>query len=108
MTPYEKELYSHYNDVLRFANSLTKNMDDAKDLTQTVFLKCLEHATAENHNSTNVKGFLFVITKNTFITSTKRKKTEPIEAAHNIAQHDTVNIDIQAMTRCEITRLKGE
>jgi len=71
-----------------FALSLTRNLDDAKDLLQDTYLKALRYREKYREN-THLKAWLFTIMKNTFINNYRRKtKTKTM-----ISQGDDVTMN---------------
>lgn len=71
--------------LLRYAISLTKNIDDAQDLLQQTYLKTLE-----NHeklsNLSNIKGWILCIMRNTFIND-YNKKIKETKHLYNYRNH---------------------
>ena len=61
------------NNLKSFAQSLTLNSDDAKDLLQDTILKAFRYR-EKFVDPTNLKAWLFTIMKNTFINDYRRKK----------------------------------
>jgi len=55
-----------------FAMSFTNNTDDADDLVQDTFLKAVRHADQFEQGS-NLKGWLYMILKNTFINDYRKR-----------------------------------
>lgn len=58
--------------LIAFAMSFTKNIDDAKDLTQETMLKAIRYKDYYKPK-TNFKAWIFTIMKNTFINQYRRK-----------------------------------
>lgn len=58
--------------LLAFAMKFTRNIDDAKDLTQETMLKALRYQDYYKPK-TNFKAWIFTIMKNTFINQYRRK-----------------------------------
>lgn len=66
------ELWSYKENLRSFAFSFTQNDDDADDLVQDTLLKALRYA--KNYKpGTNLKGWLYMILRNTFINNYRRK-----------------------------------
>lgn len=63
------EMESH---LMAFAMSYTRNVDDAKDLTQETMLKAIRYRDKYTPK-TNFKAWIFTIMKNTFINQYRRK-----------------------------------
>ena len=59
--------------LIRYAYSLTLNMEDAKDLVQETFLKAILHQKAYQKD-TNLRAWLFTIMKNSFINNYRKNK----------------------------------
>ena len=70
---FNETLTSMESYLLSFAMSFTKNMDDAKDLTQETMLKAIRYRSYYKPK-TNFKAWIFTIMKNTFINQYRRKK----------------------------------
>jgi RNA polymerase sigma-70 factor (ECF subfamily) len=75
MMSFEKKLLDHMPALRAFAQSLTKNREDAEDLAQDTFVK----ATAARQRGlfqedTNFSGWLHVIAKNTWTSRAKRDR----------------------------------
>lgn len=67
-------LLARHNDYLHpFAQSLTKDEDDAKDLCQETMLKALLYQD-KYEMGTNLKAWLYTIMRNTFINQYRRNK----------------------------------
>ncbi|GAA0182265.1 sigma-70 family RNA polymerase sigma factor [Clostridium sediminicola] len=83
------EIVSKYSDmVLRLAFIYVKNISDAEDITQDVFLK-LYRGNKVFNNDEHLKAWLIVVTKNTskdYIKSLWRRKTE--ELKDNLSAND--------------------
>ena len=71
MTEFNDELIKLEDLLIRFAQKLTSNREDANDLLQDTFLKALMY---RNHfeDSTNLKAWACTIMKNTFINNYRR------------------------------------
>ena len=68
---FHKELTSLQENLQYFAQSLTQDEDDAKDLVQETFLKALTYRDKFEEN-TNLKAWTYTIMKNTFINNYRR------------------------------------
>jgi len=60
-------------NLKNFAQSLTLNSDDAKDLLQDTILKAFRYK-EKYADHTNLKAWMFTIMKNTFINNYRKKK----------------------------------
>ncbi|HQW04749.1 MAG: sigma-70 family RNA polymerase sigma factor [Flavobacteriales bacterium] len=70
---FENQLMSLQDRMLYFALRLTRNMEDARDLTQESLLKAL--ANRDQYKAdTNFKAWLYTIVRNTFINGTRRDR----------------------------------
>lgn len=69
---FTKSLTSLESYLLAFAMNYTKNIDDAKDLTQETMLKAIRYK-EKYKPKTNFKAWVFTIMKNTFINQYRRK-----------------------------------
>lgn len=69
---FTNTLTSIESNLLAFAINYTKNMEDAKDLTQETMLKALRYKDYYKPK-TNFKAWVFTIMKNTFINQYRRK-----------------------------------
>lgn len=70
---FNQRLMSMRDLLLYFAMSLTRNMDDAKDLLQESFLKALTHR-EQYLDGSNFKAWMHTIVRNTFINEHRRNK----------------------------------
>lgn len=59
----------YHQDLLLYAYSLTRNIDDAKDLVSDAFVKALL-----SFEGNHLKPWLYVVLKNEFYTQAKRKR----------------------------------
>jgi len=75
-TKFTSEICAHADQLMSHALKFTRDEDDAKDLLQETLIKGLRFADTFD-KGTNVKGWLYVIMKNTYINdfnrATKRK-----------------------------------
>jgi|SRR5690554_925046 len=69
---FNNTLMSIESYLLAFAMSFTKNIEDAKDLTQETMLKAIRYKDYYKPK-TNFKAWVFTIMKNTFINQYRRK-----------------------------------
>lgn len=68
---FNKQLTSLHNNLSYFANTLTQNEEEAKDLVQETYLKALTYRDKFEEN-TNLKAWTYTIMKNTFINNYRR------------------------------------
>ena len=68
---FNTQLTNLQDNLTYFANTLTQNMDDAKDLVQETYLKALTYRDKFEAN-TNLKAWTYTIMKNTFINNYRR------------------------------------
>ena len=74
MTPFEKTLNAHLNELLNFARSKLNNKELAADVVQESLLKALK-ARQTLKDETNIRAWLYSILRNT-ITDLYRKQTK--------------------------------
>lgn len=70
---FDERLMSMHDRLLYFALSLTRNLEDAKDLIQESMLKALMNRD-QYTTGTNIKAWMFTIVRNTFINGIKRDR----------------------------------
>lgn len=76
-----ESLYRHYSsDILNFLIYLTKNSEDANDISQEVWMKVI-HKKDSLQKPELFKQWLYRIAKNTFINHFNNNKKEPISLA---------------------------
>jgi RNA polymerase sigma-70 factor (ECF subfamily) len=68
---FNKQLTNLQANLSYFANTLTQNSEDAKDLVQETYLKALTYRDKFEDN-TNLKAWTYTIMKNTFINNYRR------------------------------------
>jgi RNA polymerase sigma factor (sigma-70 family) len=68
---FNRQLSSLQDNLKYFANTLTKNEEEAKDLVQETYLKALTYRDKFEEN-TNLKAWTYTIMKNTFINNYRR------------------------------------
>ena len=95
---FNAELYSLKDNLHRFAFSFTRDNDDAEDLVQDTMLKAIRYST-RFETGTNLKSWLFMILKNTFINNYRRKHrlnafmtARSIDVADNLPDNSTYNL----------------
>jgi len=69
---FNEALMDIENNLKSFALSFTRNMEDAKDLTQDTMLKAINYKTYYTPK-TNFKAWVFTIMRNIFINQYRRK-----------------------------------
>ncbi len=75
---FEQEVVKYIDLVFGVAFRLTRNREDAEDLTQSTMLKAFRfHEQFEK--GTNMKAWLLTILRNTFINEYRKKSKEPIK-----------------------------
>ena len=67
----------HWAEVYRLVHRLCGNVHDAEELTQETFVKALEKW-HQFQPGTNIKGWLFRIATNAFLTSRRRARSSPM------------------------------
>lgn len=95
---FNAQLYSLKDNLRRFAMSFTRNDDDADDLVQDTMLKAIRYS-SRFETGTNLKSWLFMILKNTFINNYRRKhkfnvfmSENSIDVADNIPDNSSYNL----------------
>ncbi len=117
---WEQLVLPHQGLIGRMALKLTRNPDDAADLSQEVLLKVIqsEHL---YQPGTNIKGWLTTIVRNMFITSYQKAKKRGISVdvaeytGHGIETHSSLNDGVSELLSQELqlamdslpTRLKA-
>jgi RNA polymerase sigma factor (sigma-70 family) len=71
-TDFNFELCNYKENLRAFAMSFTQDIDDADDLVQDTFVKAIRYAN-NFKKGTNLKAWLYMILRNTFINSYRRK-----------------------------------
>lgn len=69
---FNSQLFAFKDSLQGFAFSFTRNEEDAADLVQDTLLKAIRYAKSFEEG-TNLKSWLFIILKNTFINNYRRK-----------------------------------
>lgn len=90
-------LYSASLSLKAPALKYTRNLDDANDLIQETLLKALKNQ-HKFQEGTNIKAWLYIIMKNTFITKyhqvdKKSKLVDPIENGHELLSSNTIDFN---------------
>ena len=68
---FKNELVNSQDDLMRFANHLTADRDEANDLVQETILRALDNQDKFT-NDTNFKGWMRTIMRNLFINNYRR------------------------------------
>lgn len=82
-TEFNLELCGYKENLRAFALSFTHNVDDADDLVQDTFVKAIRYA-RNFKKGTNLKAWLFMILRNTFINSYRRKNLAKVFMDNNV------------------------
>ncbi len=103
------ELFNLYSDdVLRYALSILKNLEEARDIRQEVFLKFLESADSYEERC-NQKTWLFTITRNQCYNLLKRASGKNTGLEKIILLHrDNENINDIITMRDALSKLSAE
>lgn len=64
---FDDVLTEYYRYILRFVSKQVNNIEDAKDLTQDIFIKAYNNYTRYNPKKASVKTWLFTIANNHII-----------------------------------------
>ena len=112
---FNNTLTSMESYLLAFAMNYTKNLEDAKDLTQETMLKAIRYKDYYKPK-TNFKAWIFTIMKNTFINQYRRKvrsktifdnstdlyllnnSTEDRDSPYNYIADNEVNAQLDALS----------
>lgn len=108
---FNDQIIAQRGALKNFAMSLTANADDAQDLLQDTYVKALVHR-EKFVQSTNLKAWLYMIMKNTFINSYRRavktreilSKTKDV-ASVKLTKNYQKNTADSEMTQKEITHV---
>lgn len=82
--------WEHYNMVLGFCSSRMKNLDDAKDITQEVFIKFM-NSNFKHDSESNLKGYLMTIAKSIMIDFHRRASVRPQKVTYEGNVHSTID-----------------
>ncbi|MFG0282852.1 MAG: sigma-70 family RNA polymerase sigma factor [Phycisphaerales bacterium JB039] len=76
---FEQLALEHLDAVYRMAFHLTRNAEEAEDLTQEVYLRALRPSSSENFETRGggMRAWLFTIAHNTFYSRIKRERKAP-------------------------------
>ncbi len=93
-TPDIEKLFGTYSeDIVRYAFSILRNIDDAKDTLQDVFLKYQLHHDSFNEQC-SYKTWLFTITRNTCynkLRESRRRDTGLDKVIYNTYEHNSID-----------------
>ncbi|MBI9010329.1 MAG: sigma-70 family RNA polymerase sigma factor [Tenericutes bacterium] len=64
-------LENHYNEIFHYVNKQVVNIEDAKDLTQDIFLKVYEKYSSFNPEKSSIRTWLYRIAHNVVINNFK-------------------------------------
>lgn len=73
---FESEMLPHMTAVYNFAFTMTRNIDDAKDLVQDTYMKAFRFFD-RFAKGTNARAWLFSILKNSYINQYRKTSKEP-------------------------------
>jgi len=115
---FNSKLISLHDNLSFFANTLTNNREEAKDLIQDTYLKALMYKDKFEAN-TNLKAWTYTIMKNTFINNYRRNQkantivdtTEDLYFLNIPRRSDFVSPDSQLQTKeikARIARLEED
>ena len=102
---FDTEFLPNINAMYNFANRLTFDEDDAKDLVQDTYMKAFRFINSFQRG-TNAKAWLFRIMKNSFMNDFRKKSKEPtkidyqeVETFYNSDDVDkSITTDLRAET----------
>lgn len=97
MHDFNALLYSASLSLKAPALKYTRNLDDANDLIQETLLKALKNR-HKFQEGTNIKAWLYIIMKNTFITKyhqtdKKNKLVDPLENSYELLNTNTIDFN---------------
>ena len=98
---YEQAVALHYEDLHRFALSLARNLDDARDLTQESYCRLLTKS-GQLRDRTKVKSWLFTTLYRVFLGRKRHEKRFP----H--AEISGVESELPVLTPDFVARLDSE
>lgn len=93
---FQINLINLQKGLVNFANRLTSNKEDAKDLVQDTYLKALKCYDKFVHES-NLRAWIYTVMKNTFINNYRRIKD------HNTYYIQTYEVFYQSFLYCSGT-----
>lgn len=74
MEKFERIYEAHFTDVFAFLKYLTKDADEAEDLSQEVFLRFFKkYGALDDSDITNARALLLKVAKNLFLNNRRRK-----------------------------------
>ncbi|MSU50570.1 MAG: RNA polymerase sigma factor [Opitutus sp.] len=98
---YENAVALYHEDLHRFALSLARNPDDARDLTQESYYRLLNKG-AQLHDRTKVKSWLFTTLYRVFLGQKRHEKRFPHE------ELSTAGPELPALTPSMVDRMDSE
>ncbi len=90
-TSFEEQVLPHREALYNYALKLTKEESDAEDLVQETFLKAFRFYD-KFEQGTNIKAWLFMILKNTFINAYRKTSKQPAKVDYDDVQNFYDNI----------------
>ena len=103
----ETTLLPHLDSAYNLARWLTKNEDDAKDVTQEAFARALRFFPGLRGDA---KPWLLSIVRNTFYTWTEqngRKAAEPFDEQQHGATSEDLGPEVLSMRIADVTRVRS-
>jgi RNA polymerase sigma-70 factor (ECF subfamily) len=86
MIDLQEFIGKHERALTNFALQLTRNEDDADDLLQDTWLKCLAHQnTLENMTEQKQRSWLFTVLKNRWLDVCRHRKLERMHASQSVS-----------------------
>jgi RNA polymerase sigma-70 factor (ECF subfamily) len=107
---FEKLALEHLDAVYRMAFHLTRNPDEAEDLTQEVYLRALRPSSSENFETRGggMRAWLFTIAHNTFYSRIKRQRRAPKAVGEFFAEEADSTPPDEAPTAWNLATLDWE
>jgi RNA polymerase sigma-70 factor (ECF subfamily) len=90
-TSFEEQVLPHRDALYNYGLKLTKEESDAEDLVQETFLKAFRFYD-KFEQGTNIKAWLFMILKNTFINMYRKTSKQPTKVDYDDVQNFYDNI----------------
>jgi RNA polymerase sigma factor (sigma-70 family) len=83
-----EELFKAYKEpILRYVRSLTRDEDAAKDISQELWVRVLQHE-GQFEDDGHVKRWLFTIARNLVTDFRRTRKRKPVESLDNLSKRD--------------------
>ena len=102
---FGSQLLTHAEALYNFARYLTRDAALAEDLTQDAFARALD-AEGQFTPGSNLKAWLFRITRNAFLDRRRREKKNPIDFREANEDHEDAG-DAWLRGDIELERLRG-